>query len=153
MLPGIGMIPLDRSGGEASQHALTQAREALDEGKAFVVYPEGTRSRDGHLHRGHTGVARLALGAACPIVPAGISGTDMIQRGDQRLPSSGVSVKIEFGEPIAMDRIDPAARDDGRLFRQITDEVMFEISQLSGQTYVDWYRGQEPAPGIQGVHH
>ena len=149
ILPGIGMIPLDRSGGEASERALDRARDALTAGKVFVIYPEGTRSRDGHLHRGHTGVARLALETGSPIVPVGICGTDKIRPADQRFPSTGVSVTIQFGEPITMDAFESSSSDHRRLLRDITDDVLLEIGKLCGQTYADWYHGQKPTSSPQ----
>ncbi len=144
ILPAVGMIPLDRSGGEASEDAMTQADEILAAGEPFVVFPEGTRSRDGDLHRGHTGAARLALQARCPIVPVGIRGTDAIQPVDKVLPKTGVRAEIHIGKPISTDTYLDSAVEHGALLRQITDEVMSEIAKLSGQTYVDSYFGQEP---------
>ncbi len=145
LLPAVGMIPLDRSGGEASEGAMGQADEILAAGRLFVVFPEGTRSRDGHLHRGHTGAARLALKARCPIIPVGISGTDAIQPVDKVLPKTGVRAEIRIGKPISTEPYVDSTTERGALLRQITDEVMTEISGLSGQTYVDWYFGEEPS--------
>ena len=145
ILPGIGMLPLDRSGGSASQDALDQARVSLEAGKLFAVFPEGTRSRDGHLHRGHTGVARLALETGSPIVPVGIRGTDSIQPVDQLMPKLGVRAEIRFGAPITIDQYRNSRVERGQLLRQITDRVMRQIGELSGQTYVDSYQGRGPA--------
>jgi 1-acyl-sn-glycerol-3-phosphate acyltransferase len=145
ILPGVGMLPLDRSGGSASQDALDQARASLEAGKLFAVFPEGTRSRDGYLHRGHTGVARLALETGSPIVPVGIRGTDSIQPVDKLIPKLGVRAEIRFGPPITIDQYRNSPVERGQLLRQITDQVMHQIGELSGQTYVDSYQGQGPA--------
>ena len=145
ILPGVGMLPLDRSGGSASQDALDQARASLEAGKLFAVFPEGTRSRDGYLHRGHTGVARLALETGSPIVPVGIRGTDSIQPVDKLIPKLGVRAEIRFGAPITIDQYRNSRVERGQLLRQITDRVMRQIGELSGQTYVDSYQGRGPA--------
>jgi len=145
ILPGVGMLPIDRSGGAASEDALAQAQASLDAGKLFVVFPEGTRSRDGYLHRGHTGVARLGLETGSPIVPAGIRGTDSIQPVDKVIPKLGVRAEIRFGTPITIDQYRNSRVERRQLLRQITDQVMRRISELSGQTYVDSYQDQGPA--------
>ena len=136
---GVGQIPIRREGGSASERALASATEVLEAGGVFGIYPEGTRTRDGYLHRGHTGVARLALRTGAPIVPVGMIGTDEIQP-DRRAscPRLFRTVTIRFGAPITADRY--AGREHDRIvLRQITDEVMFEIQQLSGYEYVDTY--------------
>ncbi|MEQ8841517.1 MAG: lysophospholipid acyltransferase family protein [Acidimicrobiales bacterium] len=142
--PATGMIPLDRSGGDASQVALDAAAVALDRGDLFLIYPEGTRTRDGYLHKGKTGVARLALRTGAPIIPIGLVGTDRIQPPDRTMPRFGESCGIHIGPPIDVTRY-RSRIDDRLILRQITDEVMFEIGELSGQTYVDVYSG-EPLP-------
>ncbi len=138
LFPALGMIPIDRSGGEASQHALEIAAEVLERGELFGIYPEGTRSRTGFLHRGHTGAARLAASTGAPIIPVGLLGTRAIQPPDVALPRPFRPVEIRFGRPIA-----PGASgsvSDSRLrLRQITDEIMYEIKTLTGQHYVDAY--------------
>jgi 1-acyl-sn-glycerol-3-phosphate acyltransferase len=135
---GVGQIPIRREGGSASERALASATDVLDDGGVFAIYPEGTRSRDGYLHRGHTGVARLAMRTSAPIVPVGMVGTDEINPIGRKLPRLFRPVTIRFGAPIAVDRY--AGREHDRLvLRQITDEVMFEIQQLSGYEYVDTY--------------
>ena len=122
----------------ASERALASATDVLQRGKVFAIYPEGTRTRDGLLHRGHTGVARLALRCRVPVVPVGLIGTDDVQPVDARLPRMFRRVTVRFGEPI-----DPArysSREEDRLaLRELTDEVMYEIAQLSGYEYVDTY--------------
>ena len=133
-----GQIPIRREGGTASERALASATEVLRNGKVFGIYPEGTRTRDGLLHRGHTGVARLSLGCNVPIVPIGLVGTDEVQPIDSRLPKLFRHVTIRFGEPIDPARY--AGRENDRMaLRELTDEVMYDITQLSGYEYVDTY--------------
>ena len=135
---GVGQIPIRREGGSASERALQSATEVLDAGGVFGIYPEGTRTRDGKLHRGHTGVARLALRTGAPIIPVGIIGSDEVQPIDSRLPKLFKTVTIRFGEPIDLEHY--RGRHDDRLaLRDVADEVMFEIGQLSGYEYVDTY--------------
>jgi len=137
-LPKVGMIPIDRSGGEKSHAALEAAERVLRRGELFGMFPEGTRSRDGMLYKGHTGAARLAVKLGCPIFPIGIVGTREIQPPGAARPRWGGVVKISVGRPI--DAAHYAARDnDPLLFREITDELMFEIRALSGQVYRNTY--------------
>lgn len=157
LFPALGMIPLDRSGGERSAAALDQARDVLRSDQLFGIYPEGTRSRDGKLHKGHTGVARLALDTGAPIVPVGVLGSVEVYPPDRRTPRLFRRVHVRFGAPIDVRRHLGRA-GDRLLMRQITDEVMFEIARLTGQEYVDTYAGKgapapqvstQPAPGSQ----
>src|SRR5436190_12274165 len=104
IFPAMGMIPIDRGGGSASERALNAAARVLERGELFGIYPEGTRSRDGLLHKGHTGPARLALRTGAPIVPVGIIGTREIQPADVKFPRLFRSCTIRFGRPIKMDR-------------------------------------------------
>jgi 1-acyl-sn-glycerol-3-phosphate acyltransferase len=135
---GVGQIPIRREGGSASERALASATDVLRNGQIFGIYPEGTRTRDGYLHRGHTGVARLALRTGAPVVPVGLVGTDEVQPVDKRMPRLFKPVVVRFGEPIRTEHY--AGREDDRLaLRELTDEVMFEIGQLSGYEYVDTY--------------
>jgi 1-acyl-sn-glycerol-3-phosphate acyltransferase len=135
---GCGQIPIRREGGSASERALASATEVLESGKVFGIYPEGTRTRDGMLHRGHTGVARLALRCNAPIVPIGMIGSDAVQPIDSKLPKLFRRVTIRFGEPLDPARYE--GRENDRLaLRELTDEVMYEICQLSGYEYVDTY--------------
>lgn len=138
LFPALGMIPIDRRGGSASERALNTAARVLADGQFFGIYPEGTRARDGRLHRGHTGPARLALRTGCPIVPVGIIGTRDIQPPDVKLPKPFKRARIRFGRPIEVGRYADRA-DDRMVLRQIIDEVMFEIRDLTGQDYVDEY--------------
>ena len=137
-----GQIPIRREGGSASERALASAGEVLGAGRVFAIYPEGTRTRDGLSHRGHTGVARLALRCNVPIVPVGLIGTDEVQPVDARMPKLFRGVTIRFGEPIDPSRYAGRERDHLAL-RALTDEVMYEICQLSGYEYVDTYATQQ----------
>jgi 1-acyl-sn-glycerol-3-phosphate acyltransferase len=149
LFPAMGMIPIDRSGGDASARALDAAASVLEAGELFGIYPEGTRARDGKLHKGHTGVARLAIRTRSPIIPVGIIGSDEVQPPDARFPKPFRRVHIRFGRPISVDKYCDRI-DDRLVLRQITDEVMYEIRNLSGQEYVDTYAtrsaAQETAP-------
>jgi 1-acyl-sn-glycerol-3-phosphate acyltransferase len=138
IFPALGMIPIDRSGGSAAQGALDAAATVLADGELFGIYPEGTRSRDGRLHKGHTGAARLALRTGCPIYPVGLQGTLEVQPPDSSLPKPFKVMRVRIGRPVSVTRY--LDRPDDRMaLRQITDEVMFEIRELSGQEYVDTY--------------
>jgi 1-acyl-sn-glycerol-3-phosphate acyltransferase len=138
LFPAMGMIPIDRGGGSAAERALNAAQRLLEDGELFGIYPEGTRSRDGLLHKGHTGVARLAIRTGCPIVPVGLQGTAEVQPPDRSMPYLFRNMRVRFGRPVEVSRYHGRS-DDRMLLRQITDEVMFEIGQLSGQRYVDTY--------------
>ncbi len=145
LFPAIGMIPIDRRGGKSSVAALDAACGILERGGWFGIYPEGTRSRSGELHKGHTGVARVALRTGAPIIPTGIVGTDRIQPPDTPMPRPFQPATIRFGRPVDPRRY--ADRDDDRLVhRQLTDEVMFEIAGLTGQRYVDRYATKKKTP-------
>ncbi|KRF00341.1 acyl-phosphate glycerol 3-phosphate acyltransferase [Nocardioides sp. Soil777] len=128
---GLGMLPVDRDDTKAAIASLDTALEVLGRGEAFGIYPEGTRSRDGRLYRGRTGVAHLALTAGCPVVPVGLTGTQDIQPVGSTLPRLA-SVTVRFGPPI-----DVAGEYDGvpsgRARRDLTDRVMAAIGGLSGQ--------------------
>ena len=135
---GVGQIPIRHEGGSASERALASAAEVLAAGGVFGIYPEGTRTRDGFLHRGHTGVARLSLRTGTPIVPVGLIGTDEVQPVDKRMPRLFRRVTLRFGEPLDAARYADADVEHLAL-RELTDEVMYEIGQLSGYEYVDTY--------------
>ena len=142
LFPALGMVPIDRSGGTASQAALDTAARILESGELFGIYPEGTRSRSGNLHKGRTGVARLSMRTGAPIVPVGLRGTLEVQPPDQPAPKPFMTVEVNFGKPIDPSRF--RARDgDPLLYREITDELMFEIAQLSGQQYVHEYASKD----------
>jgi 1-acyl-sn-glycerol-3-phosphate acyltransferase len=138
LFPAMGMIPIDRAGGDKSTAALDAAEGVLRRGELFGIFPEGTRSRDGVLYKGHTGAARLALTVGCPIFPVGVIGTREIQPPEARLPKVRKHCTIRIGRPIEVARYGDRAAD--RLaFRQITDELMYEIRELTGQEYRDIY--------------
>lgn len=141
IFPAFGMIPVDRSGGKAAMDALDTAARVLDGGHLFLIYPEGTRSRSGKLHKGRTGAARLAARCNAPIVPVGHTGTLDVQPPGQFTMTPGKKVTVRFGKPMwASDFGDP---DDPRVKRIFTDAVMFEIASLSGQEYVNVYAGEK----------
>jgi 1-acyl-sn-glycerol-3-phosphate acyltransferase len=144
-----GQIPMRREGGDASQRALDTATGVLDAGQLLGIYPEGTRAPDVRLHRGHTGVARLALGCDVPIIPVGIVGTRSVQPPGSRLMRPFHSVTVRFGPPVTYVR-DGTVRTTGRCgpppadtekveLRDLTDSLMDAISRLSGQEYTDHY--------------
>ena len=143
LFPAIGMIPIDRSGGDAAQAALDTAAGVLDRGELFGIYPEGTRSRDGVLHKGHTGLARLAARTGAPIIPVGLVGTREVQPPDAKFPTPFRPVWVKLGRPIDVTRRDDGI-DDHLLYRQVTDEVMYEIRGMTGQDYVDRYATKKP---------
>lgn len=135
----VGQIPMRREGGSASERALAAARDVLDGGGVLGIYPEGTRSPDGRLYRGHTGVARLALGCRVPVVPVGLVGTSDVQRPGSNLPRPFKRVTVRFGAPMELARHHAGAAEDPLALRSFTDELMFEIRALSCQEYVDRY--------------
>ena len=129
LLPALGMIPVDRSDGRRAIAALKLAAGVLQAGSMFAIYPEGTRSPDGALHAGHTGVAYLSMATGVPIVPAGIVGTNRVQPPGTRVPHPFRSVTVRFGSPI-----DPTIYAGSRRQRRrlITNDVMTSIQFLSG---------------------
>jgi 1-acyl-sn-glycerol-3-phosphate acyltransferase len=139
---GLGMLPVDRDDRKAALASLDTALDVLARGEAFGIYPEGTRSRDGRLYRGRTGVAHLALTAAVPVVPVGLTGTEKLQPVGSNLPRI-VPITVTFGEPI-----DFAGRYDGmpsgRARREATDEIMAAIQRLSGQPEAGIYNERAP---------
>ena len=139
LFPLMGMIPIDRAGGDKSQAALDTAEAVLRRGELFGIFPEGTRSRDGILHKGRTGAARLALKIGCPIFPVGMIGTREIQPPDAKVPKLRGVCTIKVGRPINVERY---RGDDHLVLRQITDELMYEIRDLTGQDYRNVYAGK-----------
>ena len=139
---GLGMVPVNRDDTRSALDSLDVALEVLGRGEAFGVYPEGTRSRDGRLYRGRTGVAQLALVSGAPIVPVGLVGTEKLQPVGATLPRLA-KVTVRFGKPLhVVDRYD--AMPLGRARRRITDEVMAEIQKLTGQEQADSYNERPP---------
>jgi 1-acyl-sn-glycerol-3-phosphate acyltransferase len=139
---GMGMIPVDRDDTRAALASLDIALDVLRQGKAFGIYPEGTRSRDGRLYRGRTGVAHLALTSGAPVVPVGLSGTEHLQPVGSTLPRLA-RVTVRFGPPLRFEsRYDGVPT--GRARREVTDVVMNEIQKLSGQEFAGVYN-ERPA--------
>ena len=134
---GTGQVPIDRTGGKAAEGALRAGLKVLSRGELFGIYPEGTRSHDGRLYKGRTGVARLALLAGVPVVPSAVIGTDVIAPPG-KIMAKIVSPTVKFGRPLDFSRYDGMS-EDRFILRSITDEIMYEIMELSGQEYVDLY--------------
>lgn len=134
---GVGLIPVDRAGGKASEAALNAGLARLEEGGLFGIYPEGTRSPDGRLYRGKTGVARLALESGAPVVPVAMIGTNIAQPIGKRIPKLK-RIGVVMGEPMDFSRY-AGMENDRFVLRSITDEIMYELMRLSGQEYVDMY--------------
>ncbi|WFE40900.1 lysophospholipid acyltransferase family protein [Micromonospora sp. WMMD998] len=129
-LTGIDAIPVERGGHRSAQESLRVALDVLAAGRAFGIHPEGSRSRDGRLYRGRTGVAWLALASGAPVVPVAVLGTDRIQPVGARLPRPG-RITVRFGTPLRFTR--PAGGSDGQARRAVTDEIMAAIQAMSGQ--------------------
>jgi 1-acyl-sn-glycerol-3-phosphate acyltransferase len=127
----IEAVPVQRGEIHLAQVALDAALEVLNNGQAFGIYPEGTRSLDKRIYRGKTGVAWLALTAGVPVVPVALEGTDEIQPVGTRRPRIR-KVTVRFGEPLDFSHLHGQARN-ARVRRQVTDEVMAAIQALSGQ--------------------
>ncbi|MCU1421248.1 MAG: 1-acyl-sn-glycerol-3-phosphate acyltransferase [Microbacteriaceae bacterium] len=141
---GVGAIPVERGAGAAAQEALNDGLEVLRAGDAFSIYPEGTRSLDGRIYKGRTGVAWLALTSGAPVVPVALTGTQDLQPvGSNRVHLARVTV--EFGAPLDLSRHGSA--DSGRARRAATDEVMAAIQRMSGQTPAGVYN-EPPAATV-----
>jgi 1-acyl-sn-glycerol-3-phosphate acyltransferase len=134
---GAGQVPIDREGANAAEGALSSARRILDSGELFGIYPEGTRSHDGRLYRGRTGVARLALETGVPVIPVAVVGTDVVAPPGKKFGAI-TRPSVRFGPPLDFSRYE-GMQNDRYILRSITDEVMYEIMRLSGQEYVDLY--------------
>ena len=133
----VGTIPVDRTGGRASEAALNAGLKRLRDGELFGIYPEGTRSPDGRLYRGKTGVARLALLSGAPVIPVAMIGTHAAQPIGQKIPSR-TNIGMVIGEPLDFSRYRGLDKDR-YVLRAITDEIMYNLMLLSGQEYVDLY--------------
>jgi 1-acyl-sn-glycerol-3-phosphate acyltransferase len=141
---GVGQIPVDRSGGEASERALTTGLRVLANGQLLGIYPEGTRTPDGRLFRGKTGVARLALEARVPVIPCAMIGGFEFQPPGKIRPRLRVRPGVRFGKPLDFSRY-YGLEADRLVLRAITDEIIYEIMKLSGQEYVDEYAARHKA--------
>jgi 1-acyl-sn-glycerol-3-phosphate acyltransferase len=135
---GVGQIPLDRTGGEASERALRTGLRVLASGQLLGIYPEGTRTPDGRLFRGKTGVARLALEAKVPVIPTAMVGGFEFQPPGKLAPRLAVRPGVRFGRPLDFSRY-YGLEQDRMVLRAVTDEIMYELMNLSGQEYVDEY--------------
>ena len=136
LFTALGAMPVQRQTSRAAQEALDTALAVLRRGEGFGIYPEGTRSRDGRLARGKTGVAWLALTADCPVVPVAVAGTDRVQPVDSRWPRPH-RVSVTFGTPLTFPEQRGMA-GNGRARRVVTDRIMEAIAELSGQEKAGW---------------
>ncbi|KAA1421028.1 1-acyl-sn-glycerol-3-phosphate acyltransferase [Nocardioides humilatus] len=134
---GLGMLPVDRDDSAAAMGSLVTALDVLGRGEAFGIYPEGTRSRDGLLYRGRTGVAHLALTSGAPVVPVGLTGTERLQPIGTRVPRLA-KVTVAFGAPITVEG-DYDGVAPGKARRDLTDRIMTAIGELSGQEHAGVY--------------
>jgi 1-acyl-sn-glycerol-3-phosphate acyltransferase len=135
---GVGQIPVDRAGGEASERALRTGLRVLAAGELLGIYPEGTRTPDGRLFRGKTGVARLALEARVPVIPCAMIGGFEFQPPGRIAPRLKIRPGVRFGRPLDFSRY-YGLESDRLVLRAVTDEIIYEIMRLSGQEYVDQY--------------
>jgi 1-acyl-sn-glycerol-3-phosphate acyltransferase len=134
---GIGTLPMDRSGGKASEASLNTGLEVLSEGGVLGIYPEGTRSPDGNLYRGRTGVARMVLEAGVPVIPVAVIDTNKVMRVGSNRPHIH-RVGVIYGKPLDFSRY-AGLEGDRFILRSVTDEITYEIARLGGLQYVDVY--------------
>ncbi|MFJ2029261.1 lysophospholipid acyltransferase family protein [Streptosporangium sp. NPDC087985] len=135
---GVGTVPIDRSGGKASEAALRTGKRVLGEGQVLAIYPEGTRSHDGRLYKGKTGVARLALESRVQVIPWAMVNTFEMMPPGRLLPKLGIRPGVKFGKPLDFTRY-YGMEEDRLVLRAVTDEIMYALMELSGQEYVDRY--------------
>jgi 1-acyl-sn-glycerol-3-phosphate acyltransferase len=140
----VGMVPIDRGDSDAARAALTTGVRVLGEGTLLGIYPEGTRSPDGRLYRGKTGVARLALESGAVVVPCAMVNTDVIQPAGRLFPKLRPRPGVIFGKPLDFSRYEGMS-GDRFVERSMTDEILYELMQLSGQEYVDQYAAKVKA--------
>jgi 1-acyl-sn-glycerol-3-phosphate acyltransferase len=138
----LGQVPVDRSGGRRSEAALITGLQVLSEGKCLGIYPEGTRSPDGRLYKGRTGIARLAIESGAPVIPVAMFNTEKIQPTGQVIPNIQ-RVGMTFGEPMYFE----GDSTDLAYLRVVTDQIMNRIQELSGQEYVEEYAVKAKKPG------
>ncbi len=136
-------VPVQRAQAEDAQASLDLARGVIERGDAFGIYPEGTRSRDGRLYRGRTGVGWLAMATGATVLPVGVIGTDRVQPVGATVPRPGRRITIRFGEPVLPSSYEKLA--PGRARRELTDEVMERIAALSGQERAGTYNERTPS--------
>ncbi len=144
LITSVGQVPIDRSDADASRAALNTGVRVLRRGALLGIYPEGTRSPDGRLYRGKTGVARMALEAGVPVIPVAMIGTEIIQPTGRLLPRFRPRPGIRFGQALDFSRYEGMA-GDRFVERSMTDEIMYELMQLGGQEYVDVYAAKVKA--------
>ncbi len=137
-MSGIGQVPIDRSDADSSQDALNTGVRVLRAGKLLGIYPEGTRSPDGRLYRGKTGIARMVLETGAVVVPCAMVDTAVIQPAGRLLPKLRPRPGVRFGKPLDFSRYEGMS-GDRFVERSMTDEIMYELMELSGQEYVDKY--------------
>ena len=137
----LGQVPVDRSGGRRSEAALITGLKVLAEGNCLGIYPEGTRSPDGRLYKGRTGIARLAIESGAPIIPVAMSNTDKIQPTGKIIPNLH-RVGMIFGEPMYFS----GDSTDLQYLRTVTDQIMNKIQEMSGQEYIDIYAPKKSKP-------
>ena len=140
---GAGQVPIDRSSGDAAAGALVSAKRVLGAGGLFGIYPEGTRSHDGKLYRGKTGVARLSIETGIPVIPVAVVGTDIVAPPGKKF-GHWTRPRVRFGKPLDFSRYE-GLENDRFILRSATDEIMYEIMRLSGQEYVDMYAARAKA--------
>ena len=132
-----GQLPIDRSGGKASEASLNAGLQVLEEGKVLGIYPDGTRSPDGKMYRGRTGVARMVLEAHVPVIPCAVVDTEKVMPLGSKFPVVH-KVGVIIGEPLDFSRFE-GMEGDRYVLRAITDEIIYEMNKLSGQEYSDVY--------------
>lgn len=143
-LRGVDSIPVDTEGGSAAAAALEAGVRGLRDGKLIGVFPEGSRSPDGRLYRGRTGVARMALGAGVPVIPVGVRGTYELMARGRRLPSRG-RTEVRFGRSLRFEA--PDGGINRAVLREVTDSIMASIAELSGQEVVGTYTPSDRRAG------
>src|SRR5215469_16297689 len=149
---GLGQIPVDRTGGEASERALRTGLRVLAAGELLGIYPEGTRTPDGRLYRGKTGVARLALEGRAPVVPTAMIGGFEFQPPGKIAPRLAVRPGVRFGKPLDFSRY-YGLEHDKIVLRAVTDEIMYELMKLSSQEYVDEYAQRAKGRLAHALHY
>jgi 1-acyl-sn-glycerol-3-phosphate acyltransferase len=136
-LRSVGQVPMDRSGGRASAGSMESVLQVLRDGELLGIYPEGTRSPDGRLYKGKTGVARLVLQAGVPVIPLAVIGTEFVPSAIPKVPTMKRPL-VRIGRPLDFSAY-ARAGNDREVLRWVTDRIMDEVMQLSGQEYVDAY--------------
>jgi len=137
----LGQVPVDRSGGRRSEAALITGLKVLAQGDCLGIYPEGTRSPDGRLYKGRTGIARLAIESGAPVIPVAMSNTDKIQPTGKVIPNLH-RIGMVFGKPMYFD----GDSTDLQYLRTVTDQIMNVIQEMSGQEYIDIYAPKKSNP-------